>query len=202
MEDMECLYFQIPGKSGRAVVLHPSNVLQIFWYGCFALHINFVLGPEFLEYMFFGLTEILSKFHNFWNSYFWSHSNSLTLTPVPEELKSMFAIMHIKFFERSRNPGIGGLRHSKIFRAFQKFWNFHFRPQKDCVDVPAILESVFGIHQSSCVPADILVSLFGVAHRFCARSRISGLDVFRSPRVPFCVSRIRPLLSNCEYIKN
>jgi hypothetical protein len=69
----------------------------------------------------------------------------------PEKLKPVFKITQI-FSERSGNPGIGVLRHSEIFRAFQKFWNFHFRSMKDCVDVPEILEWVFCIHQPSCVP--------------------------------------------------
>jgi hypothetical protein len=49
----------------------------IFWYRCFALHIDFVHGPEFLDQMFFGHTEILSMFQNFWNRYFcfWSYTN-------------------------------------------------------------------------------------------------------------------------------
>jgi hypothetical protein len=166
--------------------LHPPSVLyalQIFRYLCFALHIDFVHGPEFLDSMFFGHTEILSMFQNFWNRYFWSYSNSVG---VPEKLHPVFEITQI-FSERSRNPGIGVLRRSEIFVHSRNSGIFIFDHRKVVLTFQKIWNRCFASRERPVCPADIPVSLFCATHRFCARSRISGLDVFRSHRNPVYV---------------
>ncbi len=147
-ENVDPVYFQVPGKSGRAVVVHPSNVhfvLQIIWYRCFALQIDSVQwsrisGPDVFR----------------------SHRNPVI------------------FSERPGNPEIGVLRHFRDLSCIPEILDFHFRSQKDCVDVPEIIESVFDIHQTSFVSCRHSM-------QFCAWSRMSGPDVFRSHRNPVYV---------------
>jgi hypothetical protein len=99
-------------------------------------------------------TEIVWSFQKFWNRCFGSNRDSVV---VPEVLESVVWVKS-RFFDRSRNSGIGGLGQSEILWQFQKFWNRCSRSNRDFVVVLEILESVVWVKP-----------------RFFDRSRNSGI---------------------------